>query len=567
MQTNDVLQRYEEELITAPKKQYLRISEAAKILNVSTKTLRRWETAGKLRCVRTKGNQRLFPVTEILRMQLLSPKGKQQANNEVIAETKVEHQSSARHELKAVKVQLKTLNILLKDVITPQNAIITVKELVTMIQELIDKQQVLKPVKNSCDALQAMLLALKLEICDSLLQDEITQTVEGVLPTTKSHTPATTFTIARETAGRVFQILTKASKDSRLATKEQTRAKQILKQVLKPYQLLTSNLVKYSEGSVEHDVSRLLLTRHPTDYNLRRNTWSVRSLTKVCQEVLNTKSASKSQVGRFYKKLGWHRPVQHKLISPDQEFGTKMKAIAKTMAQMTENDVILYGDEFKFTTTKVQEHIMPKYAPKGLQFRIKEGTGNYFAPTQELKITGLYNPCTRELETTELLKTCFDQYFPALVSLLKRFFQHVKGQISIILDNAANHQSKKLQTMLQKIFGKRIQVLFLPTYSPNRNPIERVWKQLLGAVTRNCSTKEELQKAFDTALKEQQCYRDKHSHLTLKLHCPICKETFVFSGTKNPHTIEHVEQHLCFSIPGLNPYAIQILTHSLEVNY
>lgn len=48
-----------------------------------------------------------------------------------------------------------------------------------------------------------------------------------------------------------------------------------------------------------------------------------------------------------------------------------------------------------------------------------------------------------------------------------------KGEIHIILDNAAAHKNHKLTDYLK---GSRIRLHYLPPYSPNLNPIERLWK-------------------------------------------------------------------------------------------
>jgi putative resolvase len=50
-------------------KRLLHPKEAANELGVSTKTIHRWDEAGKLRTVRTAGNQRRIPVEEIVRLR------------------------------------------------------------------------------------------------------------------------------------------------------------------------------------------------------------------------------------------------------------------------------------------------------------------------------------------------------------------------------------------------------------------------------------------------------------------------------------------------------------------
>jgi len=59
-----------------------------------------------------------------------------------------------------------------------------------------------------------------------------------------------------------------------------------------------------------------------------------------------------------------------------------------------------------------------------------------------------------------------------------RFFKDLEekqtfGRIHVVLDNAAAHRNNKLTEFLK---GSRIELHYLPPYSPNLNPIERLWK-------------------------------------------------------------------------------------------
>ena len=51
-----------------PKENSLSLGEAAKALDVSIDTLRRWDRAGKLKTVRDERNRRRVPVTEVRRL-------------------------------------------------------------------------------------------------------------------------------------------------------------------------------------------------------------------------------------------------------------------------------------------------------------------------------------------------------------------------------------------------------------------------------------------------------------------------------------------------------------------
>lgn len=76
-------------------------------------------------------------------------------------------------------------------------------------------------------------------------------------------------------------------------------------------------------------------------------------------------------------------------------------------------------------------------------------------------------------------------------------------KIVIVLDNASPHRSYKTKEFVAKN-KKRLELLYLPPYSPDLNPIERVWKNLRYYVTHNIyfETLEALENAIINYLKE-----------------------------------------------------------------
>jgi excisionase family DNA binding protein len=53
---------------TENEEEYLSLSKAAELLGVTTKTIRNWDDKGKIRTVRTPGNHRRIPVSEVTRL-------------------------------------------------------------------------------------------------------------------------------------------------------------------------------------------------------------------------------------------------------------------------------------------------------------------------------------------------------------------------------------------------------------------------------------------------------------------------------------------------------------------
>lgn len=75
------------------------------------------------------------------------------------------------------------------------------------------------------------------------------------------------------------------------------------------------------------------------------------------------------------------------------------------------------------------------------------------------------------------------QTFEAFLKLLLRRRTRGKRMV-IVLDNARYHHAKLLAAMLEK-YRKVLTLLFLPPYSPQLAPIERVWKLTRRLATHN----------------------------------------------------------------------------------
>ncbi len=92
-----------------------------------------------------------------------------------------------------------------------------------------------------------------------------------------------------------------------------------------------------------------------------------------------------------------------------------------------------------------------------------------------------------------------DTFIYYLKWLLKVF----KTKRKIVLDNASSHKSHKVREFDAK-HQKRLELLYLPAYSPDLNSIERVWKHLRYHVTHNVyfETLEALENAIISYLKE-----------------------------------------------------------------
>lgn len=126
-----------------------------------------------------------------------------------------------------------------------------------------------------------------------------------------------------------------------------------------------------------------------------------------------------------------------------------------------------------FDTLYFLDAVHPEYQSQAVCGWIKKGeckTLQTTAKQQRLHFVGALNlnemsVIVREYETIDA---------DSMIS----FFQDLEqqggvGRIHIILDNAAAHRNHKIADFLK---NSRIELHYLPPYSPNLNPIERLWK-------------------------------------------------------------------------------------------
>ena len=112
---------------------------------------------------------------------------------------------------------------------------------------------------------------------------------------------------------------------------------------------------------------------------------------------------------------------------------------------------------------------------KGFDYTIPSNTGR-----QRVNINGAYNIEEHKviIEEAESINA------QSTVSLFKKMLKEQPfGVLYLILDNAKYYRSKIVQDFQKK--HPRIQLLFLPPYSPNLNIIERLWRFFKKNITYN----------------------------------------------------------------------------------
>ena len=191
----------------------------------------------------------------------------------------------------------------------------------------------------------------------------------------------------------------------------------------------------------------------------------------------------KNEFGITYSTAGivslLHRlefEYKNTVLIPSNFNPEKQKQFKEDYEKLSENlksdEVILFGDgvhpQHNTTCSKA-------WIKKGSRQEIKSNTGR-----SRINIHGAYNPTTQEIVIHEDITLNTEN--------TKKFFRKVedyykdKSKIYLILDNAKYYKNKDI---VEYIKNSRLEIIYLPAYSPNLNLIERLWKFMRKKVINN----------------------------------------------------------------------------------
>lgn len=117
------------------------------------------------------------------------------------------------------------------------------------------------------------------------------------------------------------------------------------------------------------------------------------------------------------------------------------------------------------------------WAEKGKQPRINQKQRKRERKT----LFGCIEPETGIVITSKADKGNTVSFFSFLLLVTKMYHDR---KVIMVLDNVPYHHAKRLKPILER-YKHRIELLYLPPYSPDLNPIERVWWYMRKKITHN----------------------------------------------------------------------------------
>lgn len=214
--------------------------------------------------------------------------------------------------------------------------------------------------------------------------------------------------------------------------------------------------------------------RTPRELGWHRSTWTLELMARQLQQETGV-ALSTGYLGRVLRALGIRRGRPRPALRiPVKGRRAVLNAIDALVASASAGEEVLYADE---ADLDLNPRIGLTYIRRGHQPLV-------LTPGKNVKryLAGALNPRTGHVLYTVGERKHSDLFIGFLEHLSCSYRR--ARVIHVVLDNYVIHKSKKTQRYLESL-GGRIVLHFLPPYSPESNPIERLWKQLHDHVTRN----------------------------------------------------------------------------------
>jgi putative transposase len=231
------------------------------------------------------------------------------------------------------------------------------------------------------------------------------------------------------------------------------------------------------------------LSLRPAHFGLARSRWSCEALAVVLQQQRGV-AVNRETVRRWLRRadLVWRRP-RPTLRPKDPQREQKLAALRQLLRELPEGEAAVFMDEVDVNTNP---KIGCAWMPRGEQAEVQTPGSN-----EKRVLAGSLHWRTGRLFMTEGLPkegrtaALFLRHLDELRHRLRRY-----KVIHVVCDNVRTHKeegSRLVKEYLKEHAG-RVKVHYLPVYSPECNPVERVWWRLHEAVTRNhsCTSMEEL---------------------------------------------------------------------------
>ena len=201
---------------------------------------------------------------------------------------------------------------------------------------------------------------------------------------------------------------------------------------------------------------------------MRRSRWTLQWLSQLCPYVL---CLSESGVWRRLKKWGMSfRRTRPHITSPDPAYREKVAWLGRVKEAAARGElVLLYGDEHTFYRQPLAGQM---WHSQGRGGKKQPRCVRHTASDTKRRTVAALNAMSGQVTW----HGCSKSRIPELRRFLHKLRQSYPEQrIVLVWDNWPVHLHEKV---LECAFEQQIELVWLPTYAPWLNPIEKLWRWL-----------------------------------------------------------------------------------------
>lgn len=221
-----------------------------------------------------------------------------------------------------------------------------------------------------------------------------------------------------------------------------------------------SSLAAEQQDEVKH-----MVQMSPRKLGLKFSNWNCKNLAWWMFKKFRIK-LGREAVRLLLHKLGFVliKPTYKYVLADKHERKRFLRRFRRKFKHLTKHDLLFFLDE---STFKQHPLLQAKWVLKGSKEYV-DTLGNH----SKVNVLGAFCHAigkTFHMKSKKLNSDVFMRFVKHLMML------NPKKHLVLTLDNAPWHKSKKTVAFLDRLKGI-VDVLWLPAYSPDMNPIEHLWK-------------------------------------------------------------------------------------------
>jgi transposase len=225
------------------------------------------------------------------------------------------------------------------------------------------------------------------------------------------------------------------------------------------------------------EIIETVRTKTPKDLGLISEHWTTGLLGQWIERKYEVKYKSKTSLYLVFKKaeFTYHKPGHVYREHSEKEVEEWKKSTKPKLKKLLEekDTAVLAADEMILTT---QTTIQKVWLPEGEYPKIECTTGG----RKKRSVYGFLNIKTGE---EYAFKTEKQNMYVTKEILEKVRALYPKQKIALFWDNAGWHKGSKVKEFIEE--DENIEIIHFPTYAPEENPQEHVWKSGRSQVTHN----------------------------------------------------------------------------------